>query len=566
MAATPGSILHDPKKVVEYVKSANAINEKQYAQFGFNMSAWNGWKKTALVYQSQAHCAMGEEDQAIKCFEDFLADKNNEQHVEFATVEYAECLLRLNRTEKAVFILRQLNNANTNVSITNAWVLYKSNDLQDAKALLEAIIEGKQITNKARLALALYRFAKVCKSLQEDWWNDKKRGLATLVHAAKADPTLPSLFTEIGLWYVSCDTTNEGLARAEKCFVKALHFYPNDEIAGNQLCFLLKEKNDTKQLQTTLQNLLEKCSTAKWALLQLAQIEMNENSMQCLITLQRAIRVEPKDKLVWASLGFAYSKYGKYMAAYKSLTRTMELGCKTNAVLCEFSRVALALGLHEESYTCISRVALDENALNVDCIAYTKAAIQFEMAKKLFTDGYIGKSQKILLHGIYNLKKHVFERQISRELYLLHLLLGDMYTFSHNSPTMQNGLDTLLQGASCYRKILEVVKCPKIIGALNHRLAVNLIETSRQASSLDEFSCVALLQEASVECVNCLKFNPENSLYWIAFAETRRDKLVKHFCLVRATELDPENSASFSSLFYFYVTHNAFGKCANTCL
>ena len=77
---------------------------------------------------------------------------------------------------------------------------------------------------------------------------------------------------------------------------------------------------------------VEAVPNAEWALLRLAQYELEQEDEKCLVHLHHLIRLDPRNSSYWAALGMAYNIERKFMSAQKALQRAVDLGNNTESV------------------------------------------------------------------------------------------------------------------------------------------------------------------------------------------------------------------------------------------
>lgn len=225
---------------------------------------------------------------------------------------------------------------NIQISAEAAWCRALVGDfaggLESLKASLEAL--GRSEARELR-ALIHYRIGRCLWELKPDKPSRKDRSgaYASFIASLKTNPSLPSTYTSLGLYYAEYSRDRK---RARQCFQKAFELSAAEIQAAERLARAFADDRDWDIVEVIAQRVIDsgvakpapgsKKKGSSWPFSALGTVQMTKQDYpKAVISFQAALRIAPLDYYSWVGLGESYHSSGRYIAAQKALDHAKSL-------------------------------------------------------------------------------------------------------------------------------------------------------------------------------------------------------------------------------------------------
>jgi tetratricopeptide (TPR) repeat protein len=245
--------------------------------------------------------------------------------------------------------------------------------------------------------------------------------------AAKTDPSCPLAFGWLGTMYQQLyQDANQAAGeaggaagggqkealRAQKCFEKAVAIDPFRDLSLASPCtealFGLYSRGggQRSKAQAMLAEATRRGKAAGVPLRALVpmwlcdgrQASADGDEQQGAECYQRALRACPQDVRLWSALGNCYRRQGKFAAALKVFTRTLELDPASPKHLCDIGDVECTVQLHEEAQEHLEAALKARPAYLPALFALGKTTLAW--ARKLSSIGQYGNAARLVARGV----------------------------------------------------------------------------------------------------------------------------------------------------------------------
>ena len=221
---------------------------------------------------------------------------------------------------------------------------------------------------------------------------EKSKCIATLLGAAKADPTLGCIYSYIGHFY---HLVMKDSARAAKCYLKALAADPMDAEAGVALSQLYIDSGDIPQLLKLWSDVKELTACHSWWCFSLeGQYYLTLQDYNTAVdSFQKSLELNEQDATMWFGMGLCYFYLRQDAAALKSLLRAHDIisrsGGSVVCVLCVQAEVERRLGLLHDAEAHFDAVcgSAQADAVTRKGLAEVCLALAFERYTMGWTHG-----------------------------------------------------------------------------------------------------------------------------------------------------------------------------------
>ncbi|OQS07200.1 hypothetical protein THRCLA_00795 [Thraustotheca clavata] len=517
----------------------------------FDETHLNVLKGRALTY-------LGKWSDAIVVFEGII---EHEPLLVDGAIGLAEVYLQQGLAQPAADALQFICSKDQLVAVYSARgrLLHLQNNLNEARETLE---QGNKLPGLSlEKSVLKRRLASVYWDLDGDWRRNKQFCAGLLLEAAKLNPLDAMVFAMLGQWY---EEIAHDLVRAEKCFLKALSLDQSCELAGVLLSGLYashQEHDRNIRLWTDIASPKEGSLAPVWALLRLAQHQLDSNDEGAIASIHKVLRQEPQNAKYWAALGHTYASFGRVMAAQKSYSKSISLGMDRNpSVLCELARIELSVALYDEALDHL-RAALEVDNTHIG-VRKLLAETLYQHAKFLCGQGLYGRSAEnlkeasLLLHGSLKGSNEV----------ALWKLVGDVHCFAfYLAPgDFAAWVDFIEEGTLAYRRVTEQEAAePKAwydLGlaywyeaqARGSVMGLSMGKLALEHSPNYPQTIAPLVKKAFEAFKQCLLLNPLDAMAWNALAVVSQHVAIKQFGFLRAISLENVDCA-WANLGMLYV-------------
>ncbi|CAO2593153.1 Tetratricopeptide repeat protein 37 [Lemmus lemmus] len=403
----------------------------------------------------------------------------------------------------------------------------------------------------------------------EETRKDKAKALAHFLKAARLDTYMGKVFCYLGHYYrlVAGDRN-----RARGCYRKAFELDGSDAESGAAAVDLSVELEDTETALAILTAVTQKASAgaAKWAWLRRGLYHLKAGQHSQLLSLQAALRADPKDYNCWESLGEAYLSRGGYMTALKSFTRASELNPDSTYSVFKVAAIQQILGRYAEAIVQYQLIIKKKE----DYVPALKGLGEcyLMMAKAALADFLDGKAVDYVEKA---LEYFTGALQHRADVSCLWKLAGDACTSLHAvSPSnvhvhalgvllgQQGGRQVLKKdellhlGGRCYGRALKLMSTSNTwcdLGINYYRQAQHLAETGNSTDGLTE------LLEKAMHCLKkAVRLDSNNHLYWnalgvIACYHGIGNYALAQHCFIKSIRAEQINAAAWTNLGVLYL-------------
>lgn len=424
---------------------------------------------------------------------------------------------------------------------------YVRGNLQVARVLLEKYTT----TSEKSSSEAWLRLGRVYFDLGDEYFTDRQYCLAALIQSAKANPYTYGIFAHLGLWYLKC---GKDRLRATQCFKKAIGYHPSDAIAGNALSEMYLANDQYAQAVLLWEISVNSSSTAAWALVRLAQHQLEQHDASAFVHLHQLIRLDPKNASYWSALGLSYNAEHKHMSAEKALVRAIALGDTSISIQCELARVEHASGKFEEALQRLD----DMKQSSDEIVLLLLSECCLEYAQHLYENGEYKKAFSLLQKGINAISSLQMDLTES-----ILKTMGDLYLYSYYTGpsgciSTSYWCTFMSKSISFYEQALTIHDSSDNhydLG-LAYLYCARAVEWSQNERPGKDYHALSISHfKKSVER------NHENEYAWNALAVSSTRPMVQHFAWCQAVEIKGKLTPEvWSNLMCFYFEHGEIGK------
>lgn len=151
----------------------------------------------------------------------------------------------------------------------------------------------------------------------------KNGAMTALMACAKINPSCGPMYSIMGHYY---HCIAHDVARATKCYLKALSLDPSDAEAGVSLCLIYLAAGDIAKVTKLWDDICLMTSNAYWAHATRGRYLLSCGSLEGAVTfLQRALEKRSGNESSWFELGLCYLYQRQYLAAQRALERAKDL-------------------------------------------------------------------------------------------------------------------------------------------------------------------------------------------------------------------------------------------------
>lgn len=370
------------------------------------------------------------------------------------------------------------------------------------------------------------------------WHGRMMESYDLLMKAAQQNPWEEGVFRYLGEWFQA----EQDDTRAKQCFLKALSMWPDDDDAAQALEKIYLKVGEDFKARQLWETCVARSPSRKWAWLRLAQDQLDKGEVGYIQSLHKALRCDPQDGHVWASLGYVYALDGKYCAAHKSLLKAVVLGNDNTALQIELARIEKELGMYDDVIQRLETIiSTTSDQPNVAWLVYAETL--YIMACEFHKNGCCSRASQYLTRGFQPLEKY---REANPNCTTSAKLLGDVCSlllrFDQNSSRM------LERGRSAYSAAIELN--PGIASFYRDLGWLEIHATRGSISSTPTTIPTSLLKTSML-------LNPMDPMTWNVLAALFSSPSQQHFCFVRAAELG-QNSTTWENLLSLYIRTKRF--------
>uniref|UniRef100_A0A0N5ALQ9 TPR_REGION domain-containing protein n=1 Tax=Syphacia muris TaxID=451379 RepID=A0A0N5ALQ9_9BILA len=382
----------------------------------------------------------------------------------------------------------------------------------------------------------------------------------TYVKAAKINPCDSRIFLCLGESLV-----NVNRAKARQCVERARKIRPQSlDVA--KLCdrLLGLEGKKTEQLQYICQ-FLDINPHCEWALRRRALLKMDlEKNDEAVEDLQRIMRREPGDIIIWNALAEAYRRRGNLQSSIKAFSKVIEMDpSNCNAYINLIQIYHLTGQLEDAVERCKSFNMTFANKSPKDffgnCVLLLRGSSLLKLAQKsansekfLLLNELFGIIEQVLSSN----KTFVTAYRVAASALLMTTLFG-LKTFKRFRFPISWGIltptDALNLSAQYFCVVVKM--CPTWAGSWND-LGVVL---TKKAQITKESTLATKAKLCIKRAIILCKYSHVRSVYWTNLSQAvdlLGNKFHTQHCLIRALELNKRNDRAWCLLGLFYLNND----------